>query len=165
MAHSCPPDAPGSGVMLPPHYGVAGGLSLLALTVLGAARGPGQGSPWGPAALGLGGLLLLFSLFLLLQTALLRLEFTAEALLVWRRQTLLRRFAYDSWLGWRLFWPALPVLFYFREQRSIHLLPVLFGATTLQQQLHSHLGHLARPAEAQPGRNAGAKPDREQDSA
>jgi hypothetical protein len=31
------------------------------------------------------------------------------------------------------------VLFYFREQRSIHLLPVLFDASTLQEQLNRHV--------------------------
>jgi hypothetical protein len=31
------------------------------------------------------------------------------------------------------------VLFYFREQRSIHLLPVLFDATSLREQLDHHL--------------------------
>ena len=143
------PVAPGQGVVLPPHYGVAGGLSLLALAVLGVASGPGRQAAWGPATLGLGALLLLFGLFLLLQTALLRLEFCDDGLLVWRRSTLLRRFPYDSWLGWRLFWPALPVLFYFREQRSPHLLPVLFGSTELQQQLRRHLAQLPPPERKQ----------------
>jgi hypothetical protein len=84
----------------------------------------------------------LFGLFLLLQSQLLRLQFTSDALLVWNRQSLLRRFPYEAWLGWRLFWGPLPVLFYFREQRSIHLLPVLFDATTLRQQLLQHLSAL-----------------------
>jgi hypothetical protein len=81
----------------------------------------------------------LFGLFLLLQSQLLRLQFSSDALLVWRGSTLLRRFPYSEWLGWSLFWPPLPVLFYFREQRSIHLLPVLFDATTLREQLDLHL--------------------------
>jgi hypothetical protein len=38
-----------------------------------------------------------------------------------------------------------PVLFYFREERSIHLLPVLFDATSLRQQLEQRLPHLAPP--------------------
>ena len=88
---------------------------------------------------GLAGMLLLQSLALLLQTALLRLEFTEEALQVWRQQTLLRRFPYAGWQRWRLFWPALPVLFYFREERSIHLLPMLFNAAALQEQLQLRL--------------------------
>jgi hypothetical protein len=122
-------------VVLAPRYGVPLGLGLLAgasLTLLplwGGAR-------WLALALGL------FALFLLLQTLLLRLEFNGEALLVWRRQTLLRRFPYEAWLGWRLFWPQLPVLFYFREQLSIHLLPVLFDAATLRAQLSQRLSQL-----------------------
>jgi hypothetical protein len=76
------------------------------------------------------------------QSALLRLVFSDDALLVWRQETLLRRFPYSDWLGWRLFWPAVPVLFYFREQKSIHLLPVLFDATALRQQLETRLPQL-----------------------
>jgi hypothetical protein len=99
-----------------------------------------SGAPW------LAGIVAVFGLFLLLQTALLRLEFTADSLLVWRQDTLLKTFPYAEWLSWRLFWPGVPVLFYFREQRSIHLLPVLFNAAELQRQLNQHLGHLAPDA-------------------
>jgi hypothetical protein len=35
--------------------------------------------------------------------------------------------------------PAVPVLFYFRERQSIHLLPVLFDATALREQLERRL--------------------------
>ena len=59
--------------------------------------------------------------------------------------SLLRSFPYREWLGWRLFWGPLPVLFYFREIRSLHLLPVLFDATdtpdsseALQSELFAH---------------------------
>jgi hypothetical protein len=90
-----------------------------------------------------------FGLFLLLQTAVLRLEFGADALLVRRQDQLLRRFPYSDWMGWRLFWPGLPALFYFREERSIHLLPVLFDPVTLQSQLRQRLPHLARDAAPQ----------------
>jgi len=117
---------------------------------------PSQGvilapSPWLPlavVALGLAGLLInlwlalvlsLFGLFLLIQSQILRLQFSADALLVWRGSTVLRRFPYSEWLNWIVFWPALPVLFYFREQRSIHFLPVLFDATTLREQLNHHV--------------------------
>ena len=81
----------------------------------------------------------LLGLFLLLQSQLLRLQFSDEALLVWSGNTVLRRFPYSEWLGWTLFWGPVPVLFYFREQRSIHLLPVLFDATALREQLNSHV--------------------------
>ena len=99
-------------------------------------------------ALGIGCLLLnpwaalvvsVLGLFLLLQSQLLRLQFSADALLVWSGQQVLRRFPYSEWLGWKLFWGPVPVLFYFREQRSIHLLPVLFDATALREQLNSHV--------------------------
>ncbi|MFZ9265671.1 MAG: DUF3119 family protein [Vulcanococcus sp.] len=104
--------------------------------------------PLGVIALGLGCLLLnrwaalgvcLFGLFLLVQSQILRLQFSAEALLVWRGESVLRSFPYSAWLGWKLFWGPVPVLFYFREQQSIHLLPVLFDATSLREQLNRHI--------------------------
>jgi len=108
-------------------------------------------SPWLPLAviaLGAPALLLngwmalvvsLFGLFLLIQSQILRLQFTADALLVWRGATVLRRFPYSEWLNWTVFWGPVPVLFYFREQRSIHFLPVLFDATSLREQLNRHV--------------------------
>ena len=81
----------------------------------------------------------LFGLFLLIQSQILRLQFTTEALLVWRGATVLRRFPYSEWLTWSLFWGPVPVLFYFREQRSIHFLPVLFDATSLREELNRHV--------------------------
>jgi hypothetical protein len=113
----------------------------LAVVVLGLAVLP-LAWLWAPA-LWLGLVLSLFGLFLLVQSALLRLAFSDDALLVWRQQTLLRRFPYSDWLGWKLFWPGVPVLFYFREQKSIHLLPVLFDATALRQQLETRLPQLS----------------------
>ena len=120
---------PAQGVILAPRPWVPLGVVLLGVASLAL-------SVWAALVVGL------FGLFLLLQSQLLRLQFSAEALLVWRGASLLRRFPYDAWLGWRLFWGPLPVLFYFREQRSIHLLPVLFDATTLRQQLRQHLSAL-----------------------
>jgi hypothetical protein len=87
----------------------------------------------------------LFGLFLLVQSQLLRLQFSDDALLVWRGDAVLRTFPYSDWLGWKLFWGPLPVLFYFREQRSIHLLPVLFDANTLREQLQQRLSALPQP--------------------
>ena len=87
-----------------------------------------------------GGLVLaLFGLFLGLQAAILRLDFTATSLQVRRGSQVIRTFPYADWLGWRLFWPALPVLFYFREQRSVHLLPMLFAAEDLRHQLEQRV--------------------------
>lgn len=127
---------------LTPHYGVA-----VAVVLLGVASLALQPF-WGAAPL-LALAISVFGLFLLLQTTLLRLEFSADALLVRRRDTLLRRFPYSEWKSWRLFWPALPALFYFREERSIHLLPVLFDPATLQSQLRQRLPHLASEAATQ----------------
>ena len=97
----------------------------------------------------------LFGLFLMLQTALLRLRFEAEALVVTRSGDEIRRFPYSDWMGWRVFWPAVPVLFYFREVNSIHFLPMLFDANALSEQLTTRIGpsgtHLkeaAPPADA-----------------
>ena len=125
-AATTPEPDPAQGVILAPRPWVPLGVVALGLACLALNR-------W--AAL----VVVLFGLFLLLQSQLLRLQFSAEALLVWRGSTLLRRFPYGEWLGWTLFWGPLPVLFYFREQRSIHLLPVLFDATTLREQLDLHV--------------------------
>ena len=125
-------------VVLAPRFWVPLGVVLLGLALL-----PLQ-LLWGPA-LWIGLVVSLFGLFLTLQSVLLRLSFTADALLVLRQGSLLRRFAYSEWLGWKLFWPALPVLFYFRERQSIHLLPVLFDATALREQLARRLPELPAP--------------------
>jgi hypothetical protein len=128
-----PPPAP---VVLPPSYGVSLGVVALGAACLALL-------PLGTWALWLALAVSVFGLFLVLQTALLRLEFDGEALVVRRGGEPLRRFPYAAWLGWRLFWPALPVLFYFREERSIHLLPVLFDAAALREQLHRQLPGLS----------------------
>jgi len=117
---------PAQGVILAPRPWVPLGVVLLGVASLAL-------NLWAALVVGL------FGLFLLLQSQLLRLQFSAEALLVWRGASLLRSFPYSDWLGWKLFWHHLPVLFYFREQRSIHLLPVLFDATTLREQLNLHV--------------------------
>jgi Protein of unknown function (DUF3119) len=123
---------PSQGVILAPRAWVP--LAVVALGLASLAL-----NPW--AAL----VISLFGLFLLLQSQLLRLQFSADALLVWRGSSLLRRFPYADWLGWKLFWGPIPALFYFREQRSIHLLPVLFDATTLRQQLDLHVSAQPKP--------------------
>jgi hypothetical protein len=116
------------GVTLAPHYGVPLGLALIAGLLL-TLSSRWQGFFYGGLSV------LTFAAFLLLQTNLLRLCFSAEALLVLRSGEEIRRFPYDAWLTWRLFFPAVPVLFYFREQNSPHLLPVLFDATALRAEL------------------------------
>ena len=87
----------------------------------------------------------LFGLFLLIQSASLRLEFMENALIVWQNGRELRRFPYDQWLSWRLFAPGLPGLFYFRETQSIHFLPILFSPKELREQLELRVGALEVP--------------------
>jgi hypothetical protein len=130
-ASPAPQPSADSGVTLEPRYWVPLGVLALALLPLR----PLLGAPLWPAAL-----LALFGLFLAVQTRQLRLQFGDDELLVRRNDTVIRRFPYAAWLGWRLFWPGLPVLLYFREERSIHLLPVLFDAAALRLQLEEHLG-------------------------
>jgi hypothetical protein len=106
-------------------------MGLAALALSATAR-------WS-AALWVGLPLLVFAAFLLLQAAILRLCFSADALLVLRSGQEIRRFPYSEWLAWRIWLPALPVLFYFREHRSPHLLPVLFDATALRTELERRI--------------------------
>lgn len=73
----------------------------------------------------------LFSLFLGVQAATLRLEFTATDLDVYRGSTRIRQFPYRQWQHWQIFWTAVPILFYFREVNSIHFLPILFDPVQL----------------------------------
>lgn len=83
----------------------------------------------------LGGAIALFGLFLMFQAATLRLQFTATALDIYRGETLIRRFPYQEWQNWRIFWSAVPILFYFKEVKSIHFLPILFNPQTLKTGL------------------------------
>jgi hypothetical protein len=73
-----------------------------------------------------------FGLFLLFQAVTIRLQFTETALDIYRSETLLRRFPYRDWQNWRIFWTAVPILFYFKEVKSIHFLPVLFDPRMLK---------------------------------
>ncbi|WP_159783260.1 DUF3119 family protein [Sodalinema gerasimenkoae] len=77
----------------------------------------------------------LFGLFLMVQAATIRLEFTQTDLDVYRSDSLIRRFPYSEWLNWQIFWQPVPILFYFREVNSIHFLPVLFNAKMLRNCL------------------------------
>lgn len=95
----------------------------------------------------------LFGLFLLIQSASLRLEFEERALIVWQNGRELRRFPYDQWLTWRLFAAWLPGLFYFRETQSIHFLPILFSPKELREQLELRVGELEVPSPQQPPSN------------
>ena len=76
--------------------------------------------------------LALFGLFLMYQAATIRLQFTLTDLDIYRSSKLIRQFPFRQWQNWRIFWPALPILFYFKEINSIHFLPVLFDRKMLQ---------------------------------
>ncbi len=82
----------------------------------------------------------LFGLFLAIQAATLRLVFTETALDIYRGEQQIRHFPYEEWLHWQIYLPALPVLFYFRETRSIHFLPIIFAPDQLQQSLRAYVG-------------------------
>jgi hypothetical protein len=78
-----------------------------------------------------------FGLFLLFQTVTLRLRFTETDLDIYRGETLIRRFPYKDWQNWRIFWTPFPILFYFKEVKSIHFLPILFDPKALQACLEA----------------------------
>jgi len=126
----------GDAVSLEPRFWVPLGVTLLGPACLVV-------SPFWSGVRWLTLALVLFGGFLLLQARTLRLEFASADLVVWRGDKEIRRFLYADWISWTLFWPRLPVLFYFREERSIHFLPVLFDASTLREQLQLRLPHLA----------------------
>jgi len=46
-------------------------------------------------------------------------------------EKLIRRFP-QEWQNWQIFWPGVPILFYFKEVKSIHFLPILFDPKTLK---------------------------------
>lgn len=74
----------------------------------------------------------LFALFLLFQTVTIRLQFTPTALDIYRSNQLIRSFPYSEWENWRIFWQPIPILFYFKEVKSIHFLPIIFDPQTLE---------------------------------
>lgn len=73
-----------------------------------------------------------FGLFLMFQAITLRLQFTDTALDIYRSENQIRRFPYQDWSDWRIFWTPVPILFYFKEVKSIHFLPIIFDPKTLQ---------------------------------
>jgi hypothetical protein len=89
-------------------------------------------------SLWLGGMIAILGLFLTIQTFLIRLQFTAQALNVLRSGKIIRSFPYSDWLNWEIFWSPVPILFYFKEVKSIHFLPIIFNAKTLADCLHKH---------------------------
>lgn len=84
-------------------------------------------------------IVLIFGLFLAYQAATIRLVFMATDLEVYRSQQKFRTFPYQEWQDWKIFWVAFPVLFYFKEIKSIHFLPVLFDVQMLKACLEKHI--------------------------
>jgi len=76
-----------------------------------------------------------FSFFLLLQAFTLRINITKEDFVVLQLGKEIRRFPFKNWIAWKLFLPDLPVIFYFRETSSPHLLPILFNPKQLKEEL------------------------------
>jgi len=115
----------GATTALPPNYRLA-----IIITLLGVALCFAQ--------LLLGFLVSVFGLFLIVQTGSIRLIFTGTALEVRRKEALLKTFPYADWESWTLFWPPVPILFYFKEVNSIHFLPILFSPQALRESLEQH---------------------------
>ena len=111
-----------STVELKPSYNIPVVLVLVAIPVLLI-------QPW------IGGILTLLGLFLMLQAVTLRFQFTATDFDLYRGEKLIRRFPYQEWQNWRIFWNPVPILFYFKEVNSIHFLPILFDPKTLKSCL------------------------------
>ncbi|BAZ29530.1 hypothetical protein NIES4074_19770 [Cylindrospermum sp. NIES-4074] len=82
-----------------------------------------------------GGIFALLGLFLMFQAVTLRLQFSATDFDIYRGEKLIRRFPYQEWQNWRIFWNKVPILFYFKEINSIHFLPILFDPNTLKSCL------------------------------
>ncbi len=81
----------------------------------------------------------LFGFFLLFQAVTIRLQFTETALDIYRSETLIRRFPYQEWQNWEIFWTSVPILFYFSEVKSIHFLPILFDPKLLRTCLEERI--------------------------
>lgn len=119
MNTSASSTAPTSTIELAPSYALPLVLVLAAVPLLFVQK-------WASLSVSL------FGLFLMYQAATLRLQFTPTDLDIYRSSNLIRRFPYREWQNWRIFWPAVPILFYFKEINSIHFLPVLFDRKMLQ---------------------------------
>lgn len=128
-----PPDS--GTVVLNPSYKIPIGLVLIGLTLCFLARWLGI-----PVAL--------FGVFLAIQAMMLRLYFTPDALEIYRGATQIRRFPYAEWQYWEIYWSAIPILFYFREVKSIHFLPIVFDPNRLRTCLESHYP-LGKPPETE----------------
>ncbi|NJO85655.1 MAG: DUF3119 family protein, partial [Synechococcaceae cyanobacterium RM1_1_27] len=68
----------------------------------------------------------------------------------------IRNFPYGEWTSWKLFYPSVPILFFFREVKSIHFLPILFAPQQLQSCLETYVGD---PGLAHPLTSSSLDPD------
>jgi hypothetical protein len=85
------------------------------------------------------GVISILGFFLIYQAATIRLVFTATDLEVYRSQQIFRTFPYLEWQNWKIFWHNLPILFYFKEVKSIHFLPILFDPQMLKICLEKYI--------------------------
>lgn len=128
-------------VMLSPSLAIPG--VLLSSAALSATAGGGGGTV---AAFPLG----LLGAFLAFQAYYIRFVFSATELRVakrsgggWKTE---RGWAYSGWVNWEMWWPAFPVLCYFREKDSYegagspHFFPVIFNANQLLRALQTRTG-------------------------
>ena len=76
-----------------------------------------------------------FSFFLLLQSFTLRIKITSDDFVVLQLGKEIRTFPFKNWISWKFFLPEIPVIFYFREKSSPHLLPILFNPKQLKNEL------------------------------
>tara|TARA_B100000963_G_scaffold304713_1_gene278639 strand:+ start:88 stop:489 length:402 start_codon:yes stop_codon:yes gene_type:complete len=83
-----------------------------------------------------------FSFFLLLQSFTLRIKISENELTVLQLGKEIRNFPFKNWLTWKIFTSKIPIIFYFREKLSPHLLPVLFNPDQLRSQLENKVGDL-----------------------
>ncbi len=116
-----------SAITLDPNYRLSLGIIFLSLPLVFL-------SPWATAVVAL------FGFFLVVQTATLRLVFTSESLEVYRGEQRIRNFPYGDWLHWEIYVTPVPILFYFREVKSIHFLPILFNPSQLRTCLEGYVG-------------------------
>ncbi|MDJ0598932.1 MAG: DUF3119 family protein [Crocosphaera sp.] len=118
MSSVTPPSVNQQSIELAPSYKIPIILILIAIATLLI-------QPWVSLPLAL------FGLFLLLQTVTIRLQFTPTALDVYRSDQRIRSFPYSEWQNWKIFWQPIPILFYFKEVKSIHFLPIIFDPQAL----------------------------------
>lgn len=88
--------------------------------------------PW------LGLAIAIFGLFLMFQAVNIKIVFTPTALEVYRGSEKIRTFPYAEWQNWEIFWQPIPILFYFKEVKSIHFLPIIFDAKILRECLETY---------------------------